>query len=298
MLNRTGIVSLSTAGLAAVVLSIISGLALSVPTQAQLIHPAEGKQPSFEAATIRPSQSGGAFVKYHVSGDRFTVESATLTALIQFAYSIKSADQLPAEPKWIGSLKFDIDAKVADAEASAIDSDLPDTKLERYRFMMQSLLADRFKLKLSSRTKDISMYVLAAAKSGPKLTAAKEQTDQKKHEAPALTERSSGELRASAASMADFAEWLSGRAETGGRVVKDETGLNGAYDFTLNWTPDDAHGAHFSGAGQGPGSPTSPDSAATSFLTALQEQLGLKLQSRRARVDVLIIDHVEQPSPD
>ena len=282
----------------AVVLSIFSGLAFSVPTLAQLIHPIEGKPPSFEAATIRPSQSGSAFVKYHVSGDRFTVESATLTALIQFAYSIKSADQLPAEPKWIGSQKFDIDAKVADTEGDAIDSELPDQKLDRYRLMMQSLLADRFKLKLSSRTRDISVYDLTVAKSGLKLTPAKEPVDPKKHQSPALTEPSSGELKAAAVSMADFAEWLSGRAETGGRVVKDETGLNGAYDFTLNWTPDDAHGAHFSGAGQGPGSPTSPDSAATSFLTALQEQLGLKLQSRRARVDVLVIDHVEQPSPN
>jgi uncharacterized protein (TIGR03435 family) len=298
MLNRTGNLSLSAAGLMAVVLSIFSGLAFPVPTQAQLIHPAEGKLPSFDAATIRSSQSGGAFVKYRVSSGRFTVESATLTALIQFAYSIKSADQLPAEPKWIGSLKFDIDAKVADTEGDAIDSELPDQKLDRYRLMMQSLLADRFKLKLSSRSRDISMYALAVAKNGPKLTPAKQPTDAKKHQSPALTVESTGELKAAAVSIAIFAEWLSGRAETGGRVVKDETGLNGAYDFTLNWTADDEHGAHFSGAGQGPGGSPSPDSAATSFLTALQEQLGLRLQSRRARVEVLVIDHVEQPSPN
>ena len=299
ILNRSKNALPGVAGLAAVNLFVALGLLPGVCVHAQLIHPPEGKPPSFEVATIRPSHSSSTFVNYHISTGRFRAENATLTALIQFAYGIKSDDQLPSEPKWIVSQRFDVDAKVEDLEAQRIDSDLPDQNLERYRLMMQSLLADRFKLKISSRTKDVSVYALAVDKNGPKLTPAKESADEKKR-TPTLTGGSRGELRAGAVSMAIFADWLSGRQETGSRVVKDETGLNGIYDFTLNWTPDDLHTGQFSeaGASQGPGSSLPSVSAAPSFLTALQEQLGLKLQSRRARVEVLIIDHVEQPSPN
>ncbi len=300
MPNRTGNAFLSTAGLGAVAVSSIFGTALSVCTQAQLIHPAEGKPPSFEVATIRPSQSSNTYVNYHISTGRFRAEDATLSALIQFAYSIKSDDQLPDEPKWVGSLRFDIDAKVEDTEAETIDNELSDQKLDRYRLMMQSLLADRFKLKLSSKTRDISVYALAVEKSGPKLTPTKESTDPKRLDTPTLTGGSRGELKAGFVSMALFADWLSGRPEIGGRVVIDDTGLTGSYDFMLNWTPNDVHIGQSSGAGAGlgPANPPPPESSAPLFLTALQEQLGLKLKSRRARVDVLVIDHVDQPSPN
>jgi uncharacterized protein (TIGR03435 family) len=286
--------------MATVVVSMISGTALPVRTQAQLLHPSKEKLPSFEVATIRPSHSSRTFVNYHIAADRFTAENATLTALIQFAYGIKSDDQLPDEPKWVGSLRFDIDAKVEDSEIAAIDNELPDQRLDRCRLMMQSLLADRFKLKINTRTRDAPVYALTVAKNGPKLTPAKEPTDLEKQRTPTLTGGSRGELKAGAVSMELFADWLSGRPETGGRVVTNETGLNGHYDFTLTWTPDDGHNAQLSGAGasQGPAISPTPVSAAPSFLTALQEQLGLKLKSRRARVEVVVIDHVEQPSPN
>ena len=115
---------------------------------------------------------------------------------------------------------------------------------------------------------------------------------------PTLAGWSKRDLKAGAVSMAFFTEWLSGRSETGGRVVIDATGLKGSYDFTLNWTPDDTHVAQSSttGAGQGPTNTSPPESTTLSFFTALQEQLGLKLESRKAPVEVLVIDHVERPS--
>jgi uncharacterized protein (TIGR03435 family) len=274
------------------------GLALTANAHAQLLHPPDGKPPSFEVVTIKPSHSAGDFVNYHISSDRFKAENATLTALIRFAYAIKSDDQLPSEPKWIGSEKFDIDAKIEDSEMESIDNQLPEQKLERYRWMVQSLLADRFKLKVVSRTKVIEVYALVVAKKGPKMTPAKGPPESQTQRVPTLSGGSRGELKAGAVSMAVFAEWLSGKPDTGNRGVVDETGLKGNYDFTLNWTPDNVHLEQFNGAGTGPANVPQPSTSGPSILTALQEQLGLKLEQHRAPVDILLIDHVEHPTPN
>jgi uncharacterized protein (TIGR03435 family) len=287
------------AGLAAVALPVAFVMAAGMRAQTLILHPVQGKTPSFEVATIRPSGSAAGFVNYHISSERFEAENATLTALIRFAYNIKSDDQLPSDPKWIGSEKFDIDAKLDDSEVAAI-ADLPaEEKFARYRLMVQSLLADRFKLKLSDRTRNVPIYALVLAKNGSKLTPLPDTVDTKTR-LPMLSGGSRGEMKADAVSMEFFASWISGTPEAGERVVEDETGLKGRYDFTLNWTKEDTHSSQFNEAatGQGGAKAPPPGSSGTSFLTALQEQLGLKLVSRRAAVDVLIIDHVEHPSPN
>jgi uncharacterized protein (TIGR03435 family) len=148
--------------------------------------------------------------------------------------------------------------------------------------------------------KELPVYALVVAKNGPHLTPVNVSPEAIMRHMPTLTGGSRGELKAGAVSMAMFTRWLSGRSETGDRVVIDATGLKGSYDFTLDWTPDDVHNAQFNGAGagQGPASTSPPDSSGPSFLTALQEQLGLKLVPQKAPVEVLVIDHVEQPSPN
>jgi uncharacterized protein (TIGR03435 family) len=285
--------------LTAVALSMVFGMVAGIRAQTPLLHPADGKTPSFEVASIRPSGSVGGFVNYHISSERFGAENATLSALIRLAYDIRSDDQLPSEPKWIESEKFDIDAKLEDSEVTTIEALPPEKKIDRYRLMVQSLLAERFKLKLSERTKDVPIYALLVAKNGPKLTALPETADSNRR-LPMLSGGSRGEMKAGAVSMDFFASWISGTPEAGERVVEDETGLKGRYDFTLNWTKENRQDAQFNGASTGPGEskPASAGSAGPSFLTALQEQLGLKLVSRRAAVEVLIIDHVEHPSPN
>ena len=288
------------AGLAAVTLPLAFGTVLGVHVHAQLPHPADGPAPTFEVATIRPSRTAGALLNYHISTARFQAENAPLTALIRFAYDIKSDDQLPKEPGWIASEKFDIDTKVEDSEVEAMGKLPPDQKLEQYRLMVQSLLAERFKLRVSTRTKELPVYALVVAKNGPHLTPVNVSPEQQVRRMPTLTGGSRGELKAGAVSMAIFTGWLSGRPDTGNRVVIDATGLKGSYDFTLNWTPDDVHIAQFNGAGagQGPANTSPPESSGLSIFTALQEQLGLKLKSRKAPVEVLVIDHVERPSPN
>ncbi|HEV2484529.1 MAG TPA: TIGR03435 family protein [Terracidiphilus sp.] len=286
------------AGLMAAAFGVAFGMLVAVPAHSQLVHPADGPTPTFEVASIRPSRADGGFENYQLSSARFHVENAPLTALIRFAFDIRSDDQLPKEPAWIASEKFDIDAKVDDSDVEAMSKLLPDQKLERYRLMMQALLGERFKLKVSTHMKELPVYTLIVTKSSAKLTASDVSPEAIARRVPILAGGSKGELHASSVSMAMFTQWLSGREETDNRVVIDATGLKGGFDFTLHWTPDSAHMEQLNGAGaaQGGASVASQDSARLSIITALQEQLGLKLEPRRAPVEVLVIDNVERPS--
>lgn len=247
--------------------------------------PAASEPPAFEVATIKPSPAGSGFVNFGVSPARFNVVNGTLKACIQFAYNINSEDQIGKGPDWMSSKKFDIDAKMGDAEADAVKKLPPGERLGQYRLMVQSLLAERFNLRVSKEAKEQPVLALVATKDGPKLTPAAAPDG-----APQLFGGSRGDLTAKSVSMRFFADFfLSGRSDLGGRVAIDATGLKGSYDFTLKWSRSDA-------------SPASPEGSAAgdspSFVTALQEQLGLKLESRKAPVEVLEIDHVEQPSPN
>jgi uncharacterized protein (TIGR03435 family) len=247
--------------------------------------------PAFEVASIRPSIADNDLRNFLISPNRFRVENGTVASLIRFAYNIKSDDQLPKEPRWIGSDKFAIDAKIADAQAEALKSLLPDQKFEQYRLMVRSLLLDRFKLQVKRETKELPVFALVVSKGGPKPTLARVSQDEPPQRMPTLGGGSRGALKGGAVSMALFSEWLSGRDDIGGRVVIDQTGLTGIYDFTLDWTPDETRNAASNEACEG-----QQDATGASILTAMQEQLGLKLEPERAKVEVLVIDHVERPS--
>jgi uncharacterized protein (TIGR03435 family) len=286
---------LRTVGFVALVAECALGQA-SVPPPQSLN--ATAQLPAFEVASIRPSKSDSTLLNFMISPTRFRVENGTVTALIRFAYNIKSDDQLPKEPGWIGTERFDIDAEVADSQVEAMKTMIPDMRFEQYRMMMQSLLADRFKLQSSQQMKELPVFALVVAKSGPKLTRVDVSLEPQMQHMPTLSGGSRGALAARAVSMALFTNWLSGRDDIGGRVVVDETGLAGSYDFTLNWTLDSTRAAMSSAnsASQGPGTSATQESAGPSILTAIQEQLGLKLESTKAKVEALVINHVEWPS--
>ncbi len=272
----------------------------AVLVSAQPIHQEAGSSPSFEVATVRPSRAEATGTNYHLSTSRFQAENAPLTALIRFAYDIKSDDQLPKEPSWISSERFDVDAKADDAEVEAMTKLLPDQKFEQFRLMVRSLLEDRFKLKVSTQMKELPAYALVVAKGGPKLTPLNLPPAEAARKMPTMGGWSKGDMKAGACSMEMFTRWISGNNDIGNRVVIDATGLTGVYDFTLSWTPDNIRAAQLSAAsaGQGPVSASVGDTSKPSIFTALQEQLGLKLESRKAPVQVLVIEHVEQPSPN
>jgi uncharacterized protein (TIGR03435 family) len=166
--------------------------------------------------------------------------------------------------------------------------DLPGTpNLNQWKGMVQKLLADRFKLAFHRDKRELSVYTLTVARTGPKMT----KNDSDPNGLPALFFRGLGVLPARNANMADLAGLFQGAVLD--RPVVDQTGLAGRFDFTLTWTPDETQ---FGGLGVKV--PPPPDNAAAppGLFTAIQEQLGLKLDASKAQVDVMVIDRAEKPS--
>jgi len=215
--------------------------------------------------------------------------------LILIAYDIQDY-QLVGAPRWIDSENYDIEAK-ADGNPSVQQMEGP---------MLQALLEERFKLSLHRETRELAVYKLSVGKSGAKLQASQEGnctpyvTDApppiaKPGEPPpsfcgfqrTTAEGLNRSLNGKAVTMADLAKTLS-RTYTAmlGRNVIDGTGLKGTFDVRLTWAMDS----------DGPRSDNPPDSVGPSIFTALQEQLGLKLEATKGPVDVLVIDHIEKPS--
>jgi uncharacterized protein (TIGR03435 family) len=206
----------------------------------------------FEVASVRrgtPGRSGGGL---QTGNGRLLVENETLKRCIMGAFSV-GPNQIVGWPAWLGTDTFHIEAK---AEEPVGDGAIMQ--------MLQQLLKDRFKLEAHRESRTIQAYVLSVAKNGPKL--------EKSAGGGSTTENSRGRISARATTMDHFAQVLSRQMDF---PVLNETGLDGVYDLTLEWTNAD----------------TGP-----SIFVALQEQLGLRLSSRKAAVDVLVIDHVERPT--
>lgn len=320
--NRLGlgkILLLAAIGTALVAGPFAAGFVNAVHLRAQLLH-ADGPLPSFEVASIKPGRPDDTNFGFRITPARFQAENASLISLIRFAYSIRSDAQLPKGPSWIGSEKFDLDAKFAASQVEALKKLTPDERFDQYRLMVQSLLSDRFKLKLRSQPENLPVYTIVVAKGGPKLKEVQGgvppppsgrpgppppppppgATLPPGAQMPKLPRLMGGEghLTAGAVSMPFLTDWLYRQPEMEGRVIIDETGLKGNYDFELNWMPDESHATSPNETGDGQGSAGAPPREGPSIFTALQEQLGLKLVPNKAPVEVLIIDHVEKPSPD
>jgi uncharacterized protein (TIGR03435 family) len=158
---------------------------------------------------------------------------------------------------------------------------------EQLRILIQSVLADRFKLAFHHDQRKLSVYALSVGKNGPKLT----QTLRKASEAPSFSFIKLGTLRVENMSMRDFCDGMQGAVMD--KPVVDHTGLTGRYDFFLTWTPDDSQ---FLQMGARAPQPTDDPNAPPGLFTAIQEQLGLKLQAAKGPVQVLVIDHLEKPT--
>ena len=262
------------------------------PTAAQMVQDAGKPAPAFEVATIKPDPSGAGTMNYQIAPGRLRAENATVEQLIRFSYDVRTEDALEKGPRWTSSERFDIDGKIDDADFAAIQRLVPAQRFAQYRLMMRELLVERFGLKISTRMEEQPVYALTVAKRGPKLT----PLDAKKVHMPMLWGGSKGDLHAQSVTMAFFCDWLSGNADAGGRDIVDKTGLTESYDFTLKWTPVESAAGAMSGAAAGETAGTGIDQGGPSFFAALEEQLGLKLEPGRAPVQVLVIDHVEQPS--
>ena len=282
---------LSAAGLVAVAVPIAIGLLSATQTRAQSQAQSTATiVPKFEVASIKPSNGipmagfeivGKPFTGIMWKADRLMATNFTLRGLIRVAYAVQD-EQISGGSDWINSEGFDIDAKVGKSVVDEMQ------KLGRVHGvsgrtrMLQALLADRFKLSLHSETKEIPVFALVIAKNGLKLQEAKPgNTYPNGIKGPAgrpigagtLVEPERGKLVGQGVPVSDLVENLS--QELGGRIIVDKTGLKGKYDFTLQVAPDESQSAIF---------------------TALQEQLGLRLETQKLPIEVLVIDHAEKPS--
>jgi uncharacterized protein (TIGR03435 family) len=234
--------------------------------------------PSFEVATIKPSKPDDQRKAFIVQGRRFNIINQPLVQILCFSYDVQ-AKQLIGLPPWAETDKYDIDAK-PDGEGA------PSSK--QWKGMIQKLVAERFKLTFHRDKQELSVYVLSVAKGGPKLT----KSEGDPNGLPGLFFRGKlGDLGVRNANMGDFTGLM--QSAVLDRPVVDQTELTGRYDFTLVWTPDDSQ---FSGMGAKIPPPTDSANAPPNLYTAIQEQIGLKLDATKAPADVMVVDHVEKPS--
>ena len=262
---------------------------------------------NYEVASIKPGKpeklgSDGLMHERAMlmnSPDGFTASGGTLQMLIRTAYGVRD-NQISGGPGWISSEKYDVEAKMNPATADKIKK-LSEAEKEPVRqHMLQMLLADRFKLTIHRETKELPIYSLVVAKGGSKLHEAKPGEVLKGPGGSPAPPGShlitmglaGGELTAQNVGAEQIANLLTQQM---GRTVVDHTGLKGNYDFTLHWTPDQVAPASNGPGGASPNSSTSSESG-PSISTAIQEQLGLKLESQKGPVEILVIDHVERAS--
>jgi uncharacterized protein (TIGR03435 family) len=246
--------------------------------------------PAFEVASIKPSGDSRARQDADVQpSGRLVVTNTTLLSLISDFFEVQRHEMVSGErlPSWVGSERWDIVAKgppITDVGA----------QLPLYRRMMQNLLIERFKLVTRREMRDIPVYALVFARAdrrlGPQmrpssadcaaLSAAFKATGARQTpDSPVCGLRPiRGQFRGTGILLRDLARALA----ISERPVVDATGLAGSFDFDLKWTPYDAAGA----------------TVGASLFTAIQEQLGLRLEPRQAPMNVLVIDSAERPTPD
>jgi len=231
--------------------------------------------PAFEVASITPCKPGTpeppgehmGLVQFTSPGGRFTARATSVKYLLEWAYGIQSP-QHAGGPAWLGTDRYDM---VATAEGNPTD--------DQMKQMVQTLLADRFQMKLHHETEELSVYVISLGKSAPKLFAPKDGEKHSLQLAPLGgpdQKMASVRVTATRYSLAQLTDVF---ARQLGTVIVNQTGLDGEYDFTMDLMPDE----------------TKPNPLDAGLLiNAMRDQLGLSLKYQKAAVDVLVIDNVER----
>jgi uncharacterized protein (TIGR03435 family) len=233
----------------------------------------------FEVSTVKENTTGGGGSRSNFNDGRYVATNILLKNLMQYsAFDLPEA-RILGGPKWLGSQRFDIEAKLDGDSFNRMQKMNRDERNMARKVLFQQLLIDRFKLKFHWETRELPIYALVAAKNGPMLEKTKEPGD------GASTSASDGKITAKNVSLAEIARTLTQELSRElGRVVVDKTGIAGKYDIAIKWTPDNGD-TSASSADNGP-----------SIFTAMEEQLGLRLESSKGPVQVLVIDQLEMPS--
>jgi uncharacterized protein (TIGR03435 family) len=263
-------------------------LTLGIGGAPALLAQVDATKPSFEIASVKPNNSGAtnSSTQTHPGG-RFTATNVPVRILLREAYRLQDFQLIDA-PDWTRTERFDIAAK-ADGHPEYAEM----------RMMLQGLLAERFRVIVHKEMRELPIYALVVARSdgklGPQLfkseidctdatgkkqppSAISQARDVEPCGTNANTSNNSATLRGGSIGMPSLAATLSTFAN---RVVVDRTGLAGGFDLILTWTPNQTS-----------------DTSGASLFTALQEQLGLRLESARGPVEVVVVDRVERPTPD
>ncbi len=239
--------------------------------------------PSFDVATIKPNPSGDVTLRQlTMNGRNFILRNGSLADMISFAYNVQKK-QIVNAPDWEDKDRYDI-AAVPNVEGAP--------NLDQVRIMMRKLLADRYALKFHHEKREMAAFVLSAGKSEPKLTKS-ESTNPMPNNVGIRPAPNGIKAVLTNATTADFTVFL--QLLVLDKPVVDQTGITGRYDISVTFTPDDSqfNGRPPKGPPLAEGTEPAPD-----LYSAIQQQLGMKLSSEKASVDVIAIDHVEKPSPN
>jgi uncharacterized protein (TIGR03435 family) len=271
-----------TSSCVAVLLAVLLPSAGAQSLAAHNVDDTAKQLPEFEVASIKLNKSGSGSSHSSFDHGRYSATNEGIKGLIQYGAYGTPGPQIEGGPAWLASERFDIEAKVDDATAVKMEKLGPEERSQMKRQLIEQLLADRFMLAVHWETRELPVYALVRARVGAKLTRSSDTSGS------SGTSSNLGHLKASGVTMARLAETLTGILyREVGRVVVDRTGLEGRYDLTLEWSPEDGSSSSASNDSQSPG---------PSIFTALEEQLGLKLESGKGPVKTLVIDRVEQPS--
>lgn len=259
----------------------------STVLRAQTLAAAAAQVPAFDVVSVKPSSTSENRMMLMYGPDGFHSVNLPLLMLLRTAFGVED-DQIIGAPDWVKSTNFDVEGKVDAADAEKLKTLTP----QQRGTMIQSIFLERFGLKFHREERELPVYDLVVAKGGLKMK-----------EAPPLPEDTAtppkargqmrmqpGKLTAQAVTIGVLVNQLSNQRL--GRSVIDKTGLKGHYDFTLEWMPEG--GIMINGAPAPPPPPGSP--AEASIFTAVQEQLGLKLEPRKDMLPVIVIDHIEKPT--
>jgi uncharacterized protein (TIGR03435 family) len=225
--------------------------------------------PSFEVATVKLSDPDERGTSLHTEGRRLDIKNQTIHNLLAFAYGVHSK-QIVDEPGWLATDRYDIDG-IIDTEGQP--------NLRQLQGIIKKLLADRFQLKMHRESRELAVYALTVAKDGPRIAKSKgdpnvlgDENDQNHN---GVVTQSITNM-----SMTDFTLIMQYFTD---RPIVDQTDLTGKWDFKWTWTSDDSR------------LPADAVNPPPGLFTAIQEQLGLKLEAKKAPADVYVIDHVERP---
>jgi bla regulator protein blaR1 len=281
---------LGAAAILAVAAPIVAGILHVTPnreaTQAQNKAAA---MPGYATVSITPNHSGGERVTLMFAGDEFVSKNASLQQVIRAAYGVED-DRISGAPGWLSSEKYDFEAKEDHSGTNDPRKLSLDQHISEQKRMLQALLADRLKLALHRETRDLTVYALVIAKNGPKLQESKPgDTYPNGHQGPDGVARpgiwmNGSELVGQGVGTEPLLFHLSRHLH---RTLLDETGLSGTYDFTLKF-PDGIRPAI--------DNPAPAESSELAISAAIEQQLGLKLEPKKASMEVLVIDHVEKPA--